>query len=357
MAGTITRRTFGGVVLAAGALLVSACGSNDAGASSAGGLETTTVSIGLGLDPGLAPQMVAIDKGFLKDEGFTDIKTSTYEAGALAGQALAANEIDLWGPGNPPPINMRHNGVPIVVVGTAASGWSEKLVVRDDATLEKPEDLAKLKIGSLTGATSNFISSLESLNGLAPNSIQAVNLTPPEQMVALANNEVQGIVIWNPWPAQFKLDHPDVPVSYAWEQNTSHFPWAQDQPMKASHSRMLFVLREDYLKDKPNAAAALMRAMYKAQAWLRDPANTDEAKSIFVKYTKYDPKVVDAIWSDYVFSPALDDAYVEDMKALTDALAKSGAIKDPQDPLTYTDTQLLQAYDPTMVSVKGGWTP
>lgn len=335
----------------------SAAAAEDTTAESKPELETTSVSIGLGLDPGLAPQMVAIDKGFLTDEGFTDVTSSTYAAGALAGEALAAGEIDLWGPGNLPPINMRHNGVPIVVVGTAASGWSEKLIVREDANIQTPEDLTKIKIGSLTGATSNIINNLAKANGLDPADIQTVNLTPPEQMVALANNEVQGLVIWNPWPAQFEKDHPDIPIQYLWENNVSYFPWADGEEMKASNSRMVFVLKEDFVKDNPNSSEALMSAMFKAQQWLADPANRDEAIAIFAKYTEYPTDVIEKIWDDYVFEPNLDAAYLTDMQAYTDFLAGVGAIKDPQDPASYTYPAFVAEVDPSAADIEGAWQP
>lgn len=354
---TKKRRLAGAAFITAVAVLSAACGSDSGAGIADGTMETTTVSIGLGLDPGLAPQMVAIEKGFLEEEGFTDIKTSTYEAGALAGEALAAGEIDLWGPSNLPPISMRHNGVPIVIVGTAASGWSEKLVVREDANVEEPEDLTKIKIGSLTGATSNIVNNLAEANGLDPADFQTVNLTPPEQMVALANNEVQALIIWNPWPAQFQEQHPDVPVEYLWEQNTSHFPWADGEEMKASNSRMVFALREDFVRGNPDSSKALMSAMFRAQEWLSDEANRDEAIEIFAKYTDYPTEIIEQIWDDYVFAPNLDDVYLDDMTAYTEYLHDTGAINGQQDPASYTYADILEEYDSSAVDVDSGWQP
>jgi ABC-type nitrate/sulfonate/bicarbonate transport system substrate-binding protein len=54
--------------------------------------------------------MVAISKGWFKDAGFTDVTTKTFTGGARAGEALVADEIQLWTPGNLPPISMAHNG-------------------------------------------------------------------------------------------------------------------------------------------------------------------------------------------------------------------------------------------------------
>ncbi|MEO6407943.1 MAG: ABC transporter substrate-binding protein, partial [Burkholderiaceae bacterium] len=75
--------------------------------------ETANLALGFGLDPVFAPHMVAINKGWFREAGFNEVTTKTFTGGALAGEALVAGEIQLWTPGNLPPISMAHNGVPI----------------------------------------------------------------------------------------------------------------------------------------------------------------------------------------------------------------------------------------------------
>ena len=83
------------------------------------------------------------------------IDTPTFTAGALAGEALAAGEIQLWTPGNVPPISMVHNGMPIVISGVNTDAYVDKFVVRADAKVEEPEDLYDLRIGLLEGSTAS----------------------------------------------------------------------------------------------------------------------------------------------------------------------------------------------------------
>src|SRR4051812_10524176 len=80
--------------------------------------EITKLTLGFGLDPVFVPHMLGMSKGWFKEAGFTDVTTKTFTGGAAAGEALVADEIHLWTPGNLPPISMAHNGVPIVVLGT-----------------------------------------------------------------------------------------------------------------------------------------------------------------------------------------------------------------------------------------------
>ena len=88
---------------------------------------------GVRSDPVYAPHIVAIEKGWLEEAGFTEIETATFTSGAAAGEALIAGEIDLWTPGTVPPISMRHNGMPDVIVATGTPAYVEKFVARTDA--------------------------------------------------------------------------------------------------------------------------------------------------------------------------------------------------------------------------------
>ena len=94
-------------------------------------------------------------EGLAGEAGFEEIETATFTSGAAAGEALLAGEIDLWTPGTVPPISMRHNGVPVVIVGTNTLAYIEKFVARTDAGLEKPEDLLNIKIGLTEGSTAS----------------------------------------------------------------------------------------------------------------------------------------------------------------------------------------------------------
>ena len=164
--------------------------------------ESANLALGFGVDPPFAPHILGITQGWFKDAGFPDVKTRTFTAGALAGEALLAGEIQLWTPGNLPPISMASNGSPIVVLGTNCVNWNlEKLVVRNDANVNAPEDLYRIKIGLLQGSTSSaLLHYLAQHYKLDPQKLQVVNLPPPEQLAGLASGTVQALLCWEPWP-------------------------------------------------------------------------------------------------------------------------------------------------------------
>ena len=140
--------------------------------------EVRELALGFGIDPPFAPHIVGIQKGWFKEAGFTEVTTKTFTAGVLAGEALVAGQIQLWTPGQLPPISMFHNGIPVVLLGTNCVNWGlEKLVARNDASVQGPTDLYRIRIGLLQGSTSGAMPShLARHYGLDEKRLQVVNL-------------------------------------------------------------------------------------------------------------------------------------------------------------------------------------
>ncbi len=340
--------------LLAGTLALGACaGAEPSGEP--GGLETTKISIAMGPDPVFAPHIIAMEKGFFEEAGFEAVEPVEFEAGALAGEALAGGEIELWTPGNLPPISFRHNSMPIVVLGTSSKSYNETIVVRDDAGIERPEDLYDIRIGLLEGSTASAaLARLAEHYGLEVERLQTVNLPPPEQVTAIANDEVQAVVVWQPFAHRIAQAGG---MSVLNDGLVSGFPDDAGEPVQISNTRSLWVTSEEFVRESPNAARAMVEAMLKAQEYVADPANREEVLEAFVKHSGQPMEEVDAFWEQYDFDPAIDDAYVADMNAYTGFLADTGRIGDPADPLSYTYTDILAELDPDAVSVEGQWAP
>lgn len=300
------------------------------------------------------PHAVAIEKGWFEEAGFTEVERKSFTAGALAGEALLAGEIAAWMPGNVPIISMRHNAVPVVVVGNICSVY-EKVVVRPDANIKNPEDLYNVRIGLLEGSTASAVlANLAEHYGLDPAKLNVVNLPPPEQITSLAANEVQAIIVWEPVATKAKEA---VDGHFVFDSNTSRFEKDNGTPFAASHTLVPIVFTEEFLREKPNTARAIVEVLVRATQYTMDPANKDEVIEIFAKATERSVESVTADWSEYFYNPALDQKYVDDMKSYTAFMDQVGRISDPQDPLDYTYTGFLEDIDPDLAKIKGNWQP
>lgn len=318
--------------------------------------EVTRLGLAFGLDPVFAPHMIAIQKGWFREAGFTEVSTKTFSGGALAGEALVAGDIQLWTPGNLPPISMTHSGVPIVVLGTNALAMAaDWLVARKDAGIRTPEDLYKAKIGLLQGSTASAVLHyLAAHYKLDEKRLQVVNMPPPEQLAALNSNAVQAMLCWQPWGfnatkgGSAELVHTGL---------VSEFAANRGQKVQVSYTRSLFVTSQEFVRKNPIATRRMVEVLVRAQRYVADPKHRNEVVTLFVEQSKQDRSLADAIWDQYTFDPVFDDAYVRDMQRLSDFLVTSGRLKSPKNPLEYTYTDPVAAVDPSLVRVPGRFKP
>lgn len=319
--------------------------------------EIKELALGFGLDLPFAPHIVAIEKGWFADAGFTDVSTKTFTAGALAGEALVAGEIHLWTPGNLPPISMVHNGIPVVILGTNSVNTDlEKLVVRNDANVKEPEDLYNIKIGLLQGSTSGaMLGGIIEHYGLDASRIQSVNLAPPEALASMASNETQALLIWEPWPFR-ALSEIDSSVIHS--GRTSFFESNKGETVQVSNNRSMFVASQEFVRENPETVQAMMEVLVRAQKFVADPANRAEVVELFSKFQNQPVEMNDALFdNNYVFNPVFDDAYIADMEAISAFLASSGRINDEMPVLEYTYTGPVGSIDASLVEVTGAWAP
>jgi ABC-type nitrate/sulfonate/bicarbonate transport system substrate-binding protein len=311
----------------------------------AGELERKAITIVFQPNPVFIPIAVALEKKWFAEAGFEKVDILNFTSGHLAGEALISGALSVWVPGNMPIISMRHNGLPIVVVGNLNVCPAEYLMVRKSAGVTKPEDLYKIKIGLPVGSTaSGVIEELARANGLDIKKLQLINLAPPDAMTALKNNEVQAMLVWPPYPFQVQ----DI-ATYMFDSK------------KYSHTRVPIVFGEEYVRKNPNTTKSIMRVFYRAQEFMLNQANWSEAKAIYAKRAEQPMDIIDKGFPDY-WEPGRDqgsinEQYVKDFEAYTAFQARNGMIKDPVNVLEYTYTGFLKEIRPQYVKVEGKWKP
>jgi ABC-type nitrate/sulfonate/bicarbonate transport system substrate-binding protein len=122
-----------------------------------------------------------------------------------------------------------------------------------------------------------------------------------------------------------------------------------------SDNRSIWVLSQEFARKNPKTVQAMMRVLVRAQRYVADPKNTDEAIKLFSDFQKQDAELNRKIWNNYVFTPVFDDAYVSDMEHTADFLEATGRIKKHINVLDYTYSAPLAAIDPALVKVAGRW--
>jgi ABC-type nitrate/sulfonate/bicarbonate transport system substrate-binding protein len=308
-----------------------------------GDLELKKIAVHFQTNPPFAPVSVALEKGWFKEAGFESAMVKSFSSGHLAGEALMSGDLHVWLPGNMPVISMKHNGLPIVVIGNLNICPAEFLMVRNDAGVTKPADLYRIKIGLSQGSTaSGVIDELARHNGLDVKKLQLVNLAPPEQVTALKNNEIQAMLSWPPNTFQVK----DI-ATYKFDS------------LKFSHTRIPIVVTEEFIRKYPNTTKAILKVLYRGQAFIIDKANWPEAMQLHAKRAETPLKLVEDMWLvNWDLSRdhgSVNQKFVDDFDVYTQFQLRNGMIKSAIPVLDYTFTGYLKEIDPNYVKIEGKW--
>ncbi|MHC4181924.1 MAG: ABC transporter substrate-binding protein [Planctomycetota bacterium] len=312
-----------------------------------GEVEIKTLNLHYQTNDVFVPHSVALTKGWFEEAGFEKVNVKTFAAGGLAGEAFVAGEIDVWTPGNAPVISMRHNGIPVVVVGMLSFCRAELMYVRNDAGVNEAKDLYNIRIGLLTGSTLDAtLQNLARSEGLDYNRLQVVHLSPPDATTSLLNNDIQATITFAPFNRQI------LETNIATEVEVSQF----------SHTNVPIAFSEDFIRKNPNAAMAILKVLLRGQAFVEDPANKDEAMRIHKEYAEQPMDIIELGWDVYWNHPSypnghINQMYVDDMQNYTDFQERKGAIKNPVPAIEYTYTGFLKEIKPEFVEIEGKWTP
>jgi len=63
------------------------------------------------------------------------------------------------------------------------------------------------------------------------------------------------------------------------------------------------------IDEKPEQLKAFLKGLYDAQFYIRD--YPEESKQVLIKYTKLEKQIIDDIWENFVFKPAINDLFIE----------------------------------------------
>jgi len=143
--------------------------------------------------------LYAINAKLFEKEGL-DVQLSQFPAGPAMLPALAANEADIAWMGEFPAVTGYSNGLPIEILFMERLDLTNvRLSANPAAGIEKVADLKGKRIGVAIGSTSHY-HTLQALsqNGLKPEDVRLVNLTPANMPPAYAAGQIDAAFVWEP---------------------------------------------------------------------------------------------------------------------------------------------------------------
>jgi len=219
-------------------------------------------------------------------------------------------------------------------------------VAVNPAKVKAPEDFEKIKIGMAAGSTVELaIRNFAKAYRLDFAKLQFVNLQPPDQLAALSSDEVQAIAVWEPWLTRAVSEF-DAKLYFTGRK--SYIPGHEgDVDWLTLPSGVLANTR--LLKDRPDAARAMLTALLKAERFVTD--NPKEAARTVAPLLKVAPELMEKLLPTSTYSAVLDNAVIDGINRIEDFLQLSNKLKSRVDPLSLFDLHLLKSVAPDLIRV------
>ena len=267
-------QTFIGVGLVA-ALMVAITGLWNPAAAQKAKPETNKLSVGLAV-PSLSylPCWVADQKGFLKEEGITDVKVLTFKGDADVLQALAGGTVDISVSSPPGLVESIKSGQKFKAFW---AGFNQPYF--DWYALPKYKSIAATKGGRYAvtkyGALTDFLTRY---------ALRSAGIDPDKDVKILAlGGSPQSLPAME--AGQIDVTILSAPANYVAEEKGFVKLMSMKDVIAPDWPTHVVFAKEEYIAKNPNTIKAFLRADGRAMDWIR--ANPEEAAQIASKQAKF----------------------------------------------------------------------
>lgn len=291
--------------------------------------KTNTLRVAAQSYPLYSPINVAYELGYF-DEEFAAIGASytwtEFASGPLVNEAVAAGEGDVGFMADLPAIIARSSGQDIQVVSGVSTGErSLAVLVRTDSEIQKVEDLKGKQIAYAFGSYAQHLLSLVlDLGGLTFDDIESINLGAADSPTALANGDVDAIVIWE----QF--------ITKLTEEGTAR---VLIDGTGIKKSNMVLYAVKSFAEENPELIKAFIKATDRGAKYIEsNPA--DAAKILAVRYNVTEDEMI-KIFGNFNFSVSLTEDDIKEITTVANYAYEAGIIGNPVDGEAFINTSYL----------------
>ena len=282
---------------------------------------------------------IADAKGFFEQEG-VDVTFVTAANGKICQDALLGGSADMMSTGSDVFIYLAPNNPKFSILATLQRNPDVGVFVRKDHGILKPEDLKGKTVAWLPGTAPYFyaLRFLEKHN-LSISDIKWQAMQPPAMMQGLISGSIDAFIMWEPWGSNAMAQLGDKGLVLR-DKDGYRFP-------------AILLSTNQILKDKPQVAVKVLRALIKAEEDLA--AHPAEDRAILAKDLAMDDTILAKLWPDYDNHVRLDNETLTIMAKSFAYLQKADDnFKDKPVPdfKKFIDSSVLKSIDPKRVDIK-----
>ena len=286
------------------------------------------------------PVYIAQKQGFFSDEGL-DVTVKEYSSGKVATNALFSGEVDISTVADMPVVfnSFKRNDFCIFATFTYSYPFV-KIIARKDMGIKTGADLKSRRVGLNRGTSSHFFLKVFLIhNRLSSSDVKIINIKTVDLPLALKNNEVDAISVWQPYSQKAKQLLGD---------NAIELP--DSEICRTSFS---FATMKTYPKEHAGILERFLKALDKAATFIKN--DSEKARKIIIGSFNLDESTVRAAWDDFVFGIFLDQSLlvVWDEIARWAITNKFVDRKKIPNYLNYIYSDALRAVKPESITIIG----
>lgn len=276
---------------------------------------------------------LAYSLGYIEEElnavGYTAEYYGFAQAGPAINEAFASKEIDVAVYAEFPLITATSNGVNIVGFALANSETRYGLFVTEASGIQSMADLdgKSIIVGQGTILQKYFMDMVDHFN-LDADSIEQINSLTDVQTL-LTTGDADGVIYM--LSASYRYE--DLGLGHVLEETTSNLDYT---------SGLVFAGEKDWLAENPDAAAAIVKALNRAQAYAA--AHPDEVYELLSS----EGLTADVLERTYsydtsfrYFAPDITEEYLQRAQSVADFMYENGLIREQVDVTTAFDTTYI----------------
>jgi ABC-type nitrate/sulfonate/bicarbonate transport system substrate-binding protein len=258
------------------------------------------LTVGIQVSPAMTLVMVAEDKGFF-DKAGVDVEIKEFTAGKFALQAFLGGSLDIAVSGEVPVTLSTLQGNKFRVLAQVVEKTINecRVVVQKEEGLDTAEKYflsQKRKLATSFGGGPEFFTyNFLKKHSIADDKIELISQRPEDMPAALSSGTVDAISIFDPFARIAEVSMGDKGLTFA----------------DADIYSELYVVdvMQKTIDEKPEQLMAFLKGLYDAQFYIKD--HPDESKEVLIKYTKLDRDIVNDIWDNFVFKPAINNLFID----------------------------------------------
>jgi NitT/TauT family transport system substrate-binding protein len=229
-----------------------------------------------------------------------DMQLKRFSSGRESTEAMLKGEADFASVAEFGFIGWQFDHPELRIVAVLSRVQATEVLARSDRGISKPSDLRGKSIGVVANSDAEFyLHGFLVDKGVLSHDVHIVPVPPDEISAALMDGKVDAVCTWEPFTYNLKQ---------RLGNRVHSWPAQEDQD-----GYWLLVTREQVLKEKPQAAARLLEAIYQVEQNLR--ANPSAYRERLQALTGSSPDEQKATWDNYEFSLSLPQDLLVAMEA------------------------------------------